>query len=149
MSEIFASALKVSTHSRLKAAGVVLSSVPFSDCVSTHSRLKAAGCTLAKTINRCRSFNTQPPEGGWKNIFDKMIDIQVSTHSRLKAAGGANQERGQICKVSTHSRLKAAGFRDYHKRLRQVCFNTQPPEGGWLRSTKCPAGALMFQHTAA
>ena len=33
--------------------------------VSTHSRLKAAGPAFATARNRESSFNTQPPEGGW------------------------------------------------------------------------------------
>ena len=55
----------VSTHSRLKAAGLGhLFADNFAD-VSTHSRLKAAGGTTQATARRWR----------------------VSTHSRLKAAG--------------------------------------------------------------
>ena len=56
----------VSTHSRLKAAGV---SRAVSACgnfaVSTHSRLKAAGISTLKILK----------------------ERDVSTHSRLKAAG--------------------------------------------------------------
>ena len=33
--------------------------------------------------------------------------------------------------VSTHSRPKAAGSRHLSWGKRQMCFNTQPPEGGW------------------
>ena len=33
--------------------------------VSTHSRLKAAGITRFLPLRFGRSFNTQPPEGGW------------------------------------------------------------------------------------
>ena len=58
----------VSTHSRLKAAGV---SRAVSACgnfaVSTHSRLKAAGQTGRRHIQKIESFNTQPPEGGWRS----------------------------------------------------------------------------------
>ena len=39
-------------------------------------------------MSSSRSFNTQPPEGGW---------------------GGMALYRAQPCNVSTHSRLKAAG----------------------------------------
>ena len=95
----------------------------------------------------------------------------VSTHSRLKAAGGAV---GIVCRyggVSTHSRLKAAGPLQTIIRLFRLCFNTQPPEGGWGDSggttgaplcfnTQPPEGGWfvmhlptvredMFQHTAA
>ena len=34
--------------------------------VSTHSRLKAAGSGVIDNSKGCLSFNTQPPEGGWK-----------------------------------------------------------------------------------
>ena len=53
--------------------------------VSTHSRLKAAGvCPTSPVSDGC--FNTQPPEGGWGKPQEGMFDDIVSTHSRLKAA---------------------------------------------------------------
>ena len=64
---------RVSTHSRLKAAGAPASSIKLPMVVSTHSRLKAAG----DDINQ--------PE----------LDGRVSTHSRLKAAGPAYTEQGE------------------------------------------------------
>ena len=74
-------------------------------------------------------------------------------------------------KVSTHSRPKAAGpLHDGYIR-EDICFNTQPPEGGWVIATTwdginkgfntqppeggwicscCPFFSdSMFQHTAA
>ena len=33
--------------------------------------------------------------------------------------------------VSTHSRLKAAGWSSFIFVVAYMCFNTQPPEGGW------------------
>ena len=77
----------VSTHSRPKAAGQSINSFSLTVLVSTHSRPKAAGLTthtarqgrtfqhtaarrrLANTLTEAfetGSFNTQPPEGGWK-----------------------------------------------------------------------------------
>ena len=64
------STLIVSTHSRLKAAGgerfdlvdIVAASV------STHSRLKAAGPYPPSYATWQSGFNTQPPEGGWRQI---------------------------------------------------------------------------------
>ena len=58
-------AKSVSTHSRLKAAGISSGGIRKSEYVSTHSRLKAAGPQEAAA--------SQPQ--------------MVSTHSRLKAAG--------------------------------------------------------------
>ena len=74
-------------------------------------------------------------------------------------------------RVSTHSRLKAAGLPLLTSAFCRGCFNTQPPEGGWLRlynyelefvgfNTQPPEGGwpslsagiipeLKFQHTAA
>ena len=37
-----------------------------------------------------------------------------------------------ISVVSTHSRLKAAGYVLTFTVCNIVCFNTQPPEGGWI-----------------
>ena len=77
----------------------------------------------------------------------------VSTHSRPKAAGLPLSSKKWQKMVSTHSRPKAAGFdvKTHHtnwlfqhtaarRRLAfkpvfnqaHQCFNTQPPEGGWL-----------------
>ena len=36
--------------------------------VSTHSRPKAAGLILTKSTRICQGFNTQPPEGGWETL---------------------------------------------------------------------------------
>ena len=57
-----------------------------------------------------KSFNTQPPEGGWTDIISTRLKDLVSTHSRLKAAGGLLSSRPLGFRVSTHSRLKAAGY---------------------------------------
>ena len=55
----------VSTHSRPKAAGVVLNFPECSILVSTHSRPKAAGRSKPPSWHHSQRFNTQPPEGGW------------------------------------------------------------------------------------
>ena len=55
----------VSTHSRLKAAGLQYLEGTNVIFVSTHSRLKAAGRADAAEVQGLRGFNTQPPEGGW------------------------------------------------------------------------------------
>ncbi len=77
------------------------------------------------------------------------MPLKVSTHSRPKAAGEYTAEAVHCCCVSTHSRPKAAGHS-----FRSSCpscssFNTQPPEGGWLKA--CPNRQIPteFQHTAA
>ena len=58
--------------------------------VSTHSRLKAAG-KFNQPKSKVAGFNTQPPEGGWF-LTSKIAEIvDVSTHSRPKAAGATEQ----------------------------------------------------------
>ena len=101
---------KVSTHSRLKAAGNTFATGWMLIKVSTHSRLKAAGLYFTLFFKSSDCFNTQPPEGGWPS-----------------ACTGA--DRPNI--VSTHSRLKAAGQITGKAWFQNCCFNTQPPEGGW------------------
>ena len=39
--------------------------------VSTHSRPKAAGFMIQRRPPRTQSFNTQPPEGGWRRIAQR------------------------------------------------------------------------------
>ena len=48
--------LEVSTHSRLKAAGILASLTNIFDNVSTHSRLKAAGTAVATSIKNAGLF---------------------------------------------------------------------------------------------
>ena len=64
-------------------------------------------------------------------IRDVVRGELVSTHSRPKAAGPIDFVIELIFGVSTHSRPKAAGQHTGLCPCRNVCFNTQPPEGGW------------------
>ena len=77
-------------------------------------------------------FNTQPPEGGWEQGDNSSPWVRfVSTHSRPKAAGNSPRASGRLYVVSTHSRPKAAGSSLIFMAIISLCFNTQPPEGGW------------------
>ena len=73
----------------------------------------------------------------------------VSTHSRPKAAGLVTDVMENLIDVSTHSRPKAAGKPDLSPQIKDFCFNTQPPEGGWDNLSKLKYAPSMFQHTAA
>ena len=95
--------------------------------VSTHSRPKAAA--------------------GNKYGIDP--DMLVSTHSRPKAADIVIDVAGANRHVSTHSRPKAAGSKRQASRLRPLCFNTQPPEGGWDVFAAVMDVSGLFQHAAA
>ena len=100
---------------------------PFRPLVSTHSRPKAAGVFITAICNK----------------------QTVSTHSRPKAAGQARLLRWVSGKVSTHSRPKAAGRLISRQGQKGRCFNTQPPEGGWLNVPSWFLRSRVFQHTAA
>ena len=78
--------------------------------VSTHSRPKAAG----------------------HHKHPRARQPTVSTHSRPKAAGRVRVMGIVWQRVSTHSRPKAAGCRLGLFEVLPSCFNTQPPEGGWV-----------------
>ena len=55
----------------------------------------------------------------------------------------------KTCWVSTHSRPKAAGTARCSRPIALISFNTQPPEGGWLRIFSTSLKFSSFQHTAA
>ena len=112
----------VSTHSRLKAAGFILYSTDPDLTVSTHSRLKAAGGHSSSFKRQKQGFNTQPPEGGWLHRLHFGSAYCVSTHSRLKAAGFFARPHIHGFGVSTHSRLKAAGLYFLDAALRVSLF---------------------------
>ena len=127
----FANICIVSTHSRLKAAGWILSMrtekdtsfntqppeggwaiLPITKCcmICFNTQPPEGGwfrAFLKLTKRKC--FNTQPPEGGWKRKRFAKWAKEVSTHSRLKAAGFEIETTQGFSTVSTHSRLKAAG----------------------------------------
>ena len=54
----------VSTHSRPKAAAVIMQNIRQKSEVSTHSRPKAAASYWQIYPLFAKCFNTQPPEGG-------------------------------------------------------------------------------------
>ena len=110
--------LRVSTHSRPKAAGQRGFYGFFAFVVSTHSRPKAAGGALESE--------------GWQ--------YDVSTHSRPKAAGGGFDCGKQLQKfqlTAARRRLESPPAMG----IKRTGFNSQPPEGGW-------AGGLSNRKTS-
>ena len=91
-------ALKVSTHSRLKAAGhtAVFFRPHFKPGFNTQPPEGGWHQRQIDTRHR-KSFNTQPPEGGWRQRGADVAKISVSTHSRLKAAGTVRLAIYAIC----------------------------------------------------
>ena len=99
--------------------------------VSTHSRPKAAGKASRYRSSPSECFNTQPPEGGWFLIRWHIAQMMVSTHSRPKAAGdGIHKTLTDLYSFNTQP---PEGGWDFFECLKcfHFCFNTQPPEGGW------------------
>ncbi len=106
------------------------------------------------TENVQKSFNTQPPEGGWVPFYKdvhlsagfqhtaarrrlgRFKNTRVSRkkfqHTAARRRLGLTGNAGYAKQfVSTHSRPKAAGNLPKRCALDGVGFNTQPPEGGW------------------
>ena len=71
--------------------------------VSTHSRLKAAGFLGILVATVYERFNTQPPEGGWRFTLAERVQHPVSTHSRLKAAGSYAPARSILTGLFQHT----------------------------------------------
>ena len=97
--------------------------------------------------SRFHSFNTQPPEGGCGHLGRDGCAVGVSTHSRLKAAGECDDFIHEVDEVSTHSRLKAAGVIKIISTPECLCFNTQPPEGGWTSDGLSEIKVVVSTHS--
>ena len=100
--------------------------------VSTHSRPKAAGVLFITVLISAKGFNTQPPEGGWSQPGTSSDRLNVSTHSRPKAAGSDFGGGWKVTiYVSTHSRPKAAGCLPFsYTRTYRVSTHSRPKAAG-------------------
>ena len=78
-----------------------------------------------------RGFNTQPPEGGWYQRGLSLIRPSVSTHSRPKAAGYNGNGKNRLVLFQHTAARRRLVYLMYSFQYKN-CFNTQPPEGGWL-----------------
>ena len=120
------------TAARRRLAVKTLGSALSSD-VSTHSRPKAAGLGVGVEDADFFSFNTQPPEGGWHSAFTAGHWTSAFQHTAARRRlAFPSSFSVRLFTVSTHSRPKAAGFPNVVGQKPLLCFNTQPPEGGWL-----------------
>ena len=100
----------VSTHSRPKAAVLWYIQSDSGICVSTHSRPKAAALSRF-TIKR---------------------NFSVSTHSRPKAAGPFQDGLFVAYFKFQHTAARRRLKQEWRDSFIKQCFNTQPPEGGWI-----------------
>ena len=77
--------------------------------VSTHSRLKAAGVAAPLNKQDSNCFNTQPPKGGWKSTIRRRLPRMCFNTQPPKGGWRDHSQTDGYDGVSTHSRLKAAG----------------------------------------
>ena len=83
-------------------------------------------------------FNTQPPEGGWQPKTPLKFALARFQHTAARGRLELWKDKaGKRLIVSTHSRPRAAGTCSCYGFPRNVCFNTQPPEGGWIYRMMC------------
>ena len=102
------------------------------------------------TLLPVRSFNTQPPEGGWQGCKKSvMIDVgfQHTAARRRLAKTSTNTALAVLFQHTAARRRLALSVRNENEKYRS--FNTQPPEGGWLHSRRINRADFPFQHTAA
>ena len=96
------------------------------EIVSTHSRPKAAGNVRLKHIRICLFQHTAARR---RLVCDDMISGLTISFQHTAARRRLDREK-----------MKKRGF---------FCFNTQPPEGGWMSSISWMWMSTLFQHTAA
>ncbi len=109
----------------------------------TAARRRLASILIMRPPVHC--FNTQPPEGGWsKTTRRKLASSFQHTAARRRLKFELHMVVGIV--VSTHSRPKAADIQTAFV-LRCVCFNTQPPEGGWQTACRCIACDDVSTHS--
>ena len=82
-----------------------------------------------------KSFNTQPPEGGWPKSRQK------SRHQRKFQHTAARRRLAIVCitcavvALFQHTAARRRLARAAKPSPSRGSFNTQPPEGGWAKSS--------------
>ena len=118
-----------------------------------------------------RSFNTQPPEGGWNWQMRIIVSLFEFQHTAARRRLGRRRDSARMRdrfntqppeggwrhrrdSARTHDRFNTqppeGGWEFYPQaRISILGFNTQPPEGGWARMYLPSSVLNSFQHTAA
>ena len=137
------------TAARRRLARSSSSAVP-DYVVSTHSRPKAAGGSKQEMQVFDIPFQHTAARRrlGWTSTEWFFGDWFQHTAARRRLAVGSRKSRNRQ-HVSTHSRPKAAGLGIQLPLIPLLCFNTQPPEGGWREIQVKKEQQRRFQHTAA
>ena len=75
----------------------------------TAARRRLVAATSSAS-DECRSFNTQPPEGGWLWLLSREKQLLLFQHTAARRRLGPDTAlSAPYTPVSTHSRPKAAG----------------------------------------
>ena len=134
------------TAARRRLAFSALASASSLKFQHTAARRRLACLSFKKTLKK--SFNTQPPEGGWTMTLGQVEQVEVSTHSRPKAAVARGKELLAKIGVSTHSRPKAAGaYRP--ERFDNLLFQHTAARRRLDHGRSRLGNHQLFQHTAA
>ena len=139
----------VSTHSRPKAAGF---DVGFIAAVRSfqHTAARRRLAKLAGEPIGLVCFNTQPPEGGWRDQTNKAKAVIEFQHTAARRRLGDDLPDGLNHIRRFNTQPPEGGWRRWPSRYWLLrCFNTQPPEGGWRRNSPMRNQIMTFQHTAA
>ena len=112
--------------------------------VSTHSRPKAAGGNGRLLFPNSKSFNTQPPEGGWMAaVWGMKLLWQFQHTAARRRLGPMSPVSGERCSFNTQP--PEGGWPSLRSQLLQSrSFNTQPPEGGWIVCSCCLSCKACF-----
>ena len=82
-------------------------------------------------------FNTQPPEGGCiYSLAMYSINNIVSTHSRPKAAANDRETVANDREFQHTAARRRLLSKSTDGIAITICFNTQPPEGGCMKSVR-------------
>ena len=76
--------LRVSTHSRPKAAGLSMMAVFFGCSVFQHTAARRRLEARRRMPPSRLSFNTQPPEGGWTALSDGLRGLLLFQHTAAR-----------------------------------------------------------------
>ena len=139
---------KVSTHSRPKAAGVLLLGWCFGiTCFNTQPPEGGWSSSIYQYRSKY-SFNTQPPEGGWSAMASATVLPRLFQHTaarrRLDPIYQTTNQTIQFQHTAARRRLAS---------VKPACsctansFNTQPPEGGWFTSALAASAACCCFNT--
>ena len=133
-----------------------------------HTAARRRLSTVKKNQTKKISFNTQPPEGGWRpatlrregdtlfqhtaarrrlvDYFSCLVDHFCFNTQPPEGGCAHRQFLGTEYHVSTHSRPKAAENNNLSE-LFPASFNTQPPEGGWGYRAARRYGCFVSTHS--